>query len=188
MAENYSLQKSKKVSGWLYVFLLYLSFVWIAIYPVTNSLISSFVGNYGNLFDFSNPNFDYVIAMVLSYALVDLLVFEVGFYIYRLVLSFKVYSFIVPNDIFKTECRIYYIYRNLILGVFLNICFLFPYLYIFEGVFRILVTMSLLIIFAKHLATDYGETIVGHFVFKNFCYPIFVYESLVFILQILGVM
>lgn len=188
MADNYTLQKSKKKSGWIYILLLFLSFVWLTFYPTTNSLIGTYMGNYGNLFSSANPNGDFIIISVLTDAFMYTILFEIAFYLYRIILSFKVYSFIVPNDVFKNECRTYFIYRNLFVGVFLNICFLFPYLYIYDDFIRILVSMPLLIVFSKHLTTTYGESIIGHFVFKNFCYPIFVYEAFVILLQIMGVL
>lgn len=188
MAETYYFEpKKKELSGWVYMLFLFLSFVWIVIYPVTNSLSYNFTLNFGNLFDASNPNASYIIFLVIFEALIGLIAFELVFYLYRFILSFKVYSFLVPPNRLKIESRVFFIYRNLIYGIFINLCFLYPFLYSYAGFIDILVSFVVLLVYAKHITARYSEPIVGHFVFKCFCYPFFVYEAIVLLLRVLGV-
>ncbi len=189
MAENYFLDnKQKVVNPWVYIFLLFISFVWVSLYPATSTLVSTLTLSFGNMLDFSNPNAVYAFGMILFQALIGTLMFELIFYLYRFVLAFKVYSFIVPSANLKNESRIFFIYRNLIYGVFVNLCFFFPFLSTYLGFFNLIISFAMLIVYARHLSVKYSEPIIGHFVFQTFCYPIFVYEALVIFFQVVGVL
>ena len=91
-------------------------------------------------------------------------------------------------DSLKAETRMYFIFRNVILGLVCNLSFLFPYLYMYEPFFDLLVTMIVMVFYAKHLNVVYSDSIVGHFVFKNFCYPIFLYEGICIIYSMMVVL
>ena len=184
MQRNRTMEKSRG----LYIFLLFLSFIWISLYPSVNILTDNFHFGYGNLFDTNSSNFSYIMIMILSESLFYWIAFEFVFYLYRYVLAFKVYSFIVPAHKLKDESRIYFIYRNVFYGLFINICFIYPYLYMYSQFVNLVVTLIILIVYAKHLERTYGEPVIGHFVFKNFCFPVFVYEALVLISALLEVL
>lgn len=188
MADNYYLKREKPVNQWLYIFILFLSFVLVSIYPVTNSLVYTFELGYGNMLDSSNPNFTYVLSSIFIDALYSIVIFEIVFYIYRFVLAFKIYSFVVPNDMLKVESRMFYFYKNIIYGFVLLLCFAFPYLYMYAEFFNLVITFTMLILYAKRLNKKYSEPVIGHFVFKNFCFPIFVYEAIVLIIRVMGVL
>lgn len=183
--ENILYLKKPRKNSWIYIFGLILSFVWLEFYPSTLGFLYSFENGFGNMF--SNANTLAVVESVFFEAIVSWCAFEIVFWIYRWVLSFKIYSFIVPMDSLKAESRFYFIIRNVILGLIYNLCFIMPYLYSFSIFFDLLVTLVVMIFYAKHLNSVYSETIVGHFVFKCFCYPNFVYEA-VEVLICLGVM
>lgn len=172
--DNIMYDKKPRQNSWIYKLLLLISFVWLEFYTATLSLVYSFEYGYGNIF--SDVNAPLIFSSVLVNALMSWASFEILFWIYRFVLSYKIYSFIVPMDSLKAETRMYFIFRNVILGLVCNLCFIFPYLYAYIPFFDILITMIMLVLYAKHLNNVYSETIVGHFVFKNFCYPIFIYE------------
>ena len=175
MGQNiYIYDKKPRRNSFVYMALLILSFVWLEFYPSTLSFVYSFEYGYGDIF--SNVNLSAALSTIFINAIISWISFEILFWIYRYVLSFKIYSFIVPIDSLKAETRMYFIFRNVILGLVCNLCFLFPYLYVYEPFFDLLITMIVMVFYAKHLNAVYSESVVGHFVFKNFCYPIFIYE------------
>lgn len=184
--DNFMYEKKPRQNSWIYKALLFLSFVWLELYTSSLSFVYSLETGYGNAF--SQANLVSVLGTVLINALFSWAAFEILFWLYRFVLSYKIYSFIVPMDSLRAETRLYFIFRNVILGLVCNLCFLFPFLYIYEPFFDLLITMIVLIFYAKHLNAVYAETIVGHFVFKNFCYPIFIYELIDIICGILVVL
>ena len=189
MTNNYlGTNQQKGQSKWLIMLMLYLSFIWISIYPSTNILTGGFYFGYGNLFDSSSGNLTSFVFMVLTEALASWITFEIVFYIYRWFLGFKIYSFIVPADKLKQESRVFFIYRNVFYGILVNLCFLYPFLCAFLPFFDLVITLIALIAYSYHLNKNYAEPIVGHFVFKCFCYPIFVYEALTVFSQIMEVL
>ena len=180
--------QQKKQSTWIYKFLLFISFIWISFYPAMTALSSDYYFNYGNIVASGSPNFTYVITTILVEALFAWIFFEVVFYLYRLVLSFRVYSFVVPMEKLKIESRVFFIYRNVIYGLFLNLCFLFPYLFAYADFFNLVITLAFTIVYASVLNKNYGEPVIGHFVFKNFCYPLFFYEALMLLSSVMEVL
>lgn len=190
MAENYLFEKKqyKEPRNGLVIFLLFLSFLWTSLFTATASISGTLMFNFGNILDTTSQNFTTIVFIVISEAAIGLLFFELVFYIYRKILQLKIYSFIVPADRLKVECRTFYIYRNVFYGLFLNLCFLFPYLYQFAPLISVASTFILLIFYAIHLNKTYAEPIIGHFVFKNFCYPIFVYQAIVLLFDIIEVL
>ena len=172
--ENFMYDKKPRQNRFLYIALLILSFVWLELYPSTLSFVYSFEYGYGDVF--GNENLLVALSTVFTNAIISWISFEILFWIYRYVLSFKIYSFIVPMNSLKAETRMYFIFRNVFLGLVCNLSFLFPYLYMYEPFFDLLITMIVMVFYAKHLNVVYSDSIVGHFVFKNFCYPIFIYE------------
>ena len=179
---NYGLKP--KVKTWPYKLLLFVSFIWVTLYPTISSMVGSFQFGYGNVLDTASENFSYIVAVVFTNALLSWAEFEILFYIYRYLLAFKVYSFIVPADRLRNESRLFFIYRNIFYGIFVNLSFLYPFLYEIAGLVNLAITLIVLVAYANHLNKEYSEPIVGHFVFKSFCYPIFVYEALFVLFQI----
>ena len=184
---NIELPRTKQ-RQWPYLLILYVSFVWIVLYPTAITWTDSFVFSYGNMFDISSENFNFIIFSFLLNGLMEFIGFELIFWIYRLILSFKIYSFIVPADRLKVESRLYFIMRNVFYGLFVNLCFFHPYLYNYVGFADIVITLVMVIFFVRHLCKTYSEPIVSHFVFKYFCYPIFIFEGLSIFVSIMGVL
>ncbi len=190
MAESYLFDKrqEKPQRNGLIMFLLFLSFVWISLFTATSSLTGTLYFNFGNMLDTSSENFSSIVFIILSEAIIQWLIFELVFFIYRYILQFKIYSFIVPLGRLKVESRAFYIYRNIFYGLYINLCFLFPYLYQFAPLVSLASTFILLIVYAIHLNKTYAEPIIGHFVFKNFCFPIFVYQAMLLLFDVIEVL
>lgn len=164
------------------ILLLIISFAWIGIYESFN--FSSQGGFWGNVVDFNTTVSALAITNLFTNTLFGWIGFEIICYFYRFLLTFRIYSFVVPQKQLVNYCRKYFIYRNIVYGTFTNICFLFPYLYIFRTFVNVVVTMVMMIYFALNLCKKYSEPIIRHFVFKCFCYPIVIYEAIAVILQI----
>lgn len=174
---NANLTSQKQKVNKLLIFLLYLSFIWISIYPVASTLVGNYYFSYGNIFDGSSMIFSSGLLYLIINALVSWIGFELIFIFYRFVLAFKIYSFVVPQEMLKNDMRTFYIYRNLIYGLFVNLCFFFPYLNSILVLVDVIVTMMAFILFSCHIKKKYSEPIVGHFVFKCFMYPVAFFEA-----------
>ena len=178
MANNYfkTYNKEEKTSNLYYIFLLYLSFLWAGFYVASNTIVDGLVLGYGKLFSFNSGNFIYNILFILMFAGLELTGFEILFWFYRLFLSYKVYTFIVPANKFKVDCRVFFAIRNVIVGIFANLCFLYPFIYAYLELIEIVSVLVGVIIYSYYTQKTYSEPLVAHFVFKNFCTPIFAYE------------
>ena len=183
---NYA--KNKESNNGLYLVLLYFSYVWVSFYPVIGVFASDLTVGLGKLFNLSSGNLFIEAIYILLYPGINMLLFEIIFWFYRVYLSTKVYTFVVPTERLKQECRIFFIIRNIFYGIFLNLCFLYPFIYKFDYFINVSVTLIVAILFAYKMQKEYSEPIISHFVFKNFCYPIFYYEIFIVILNVLGVM
>ena len=139
-------RKKAKNSG-LIKLLLVFSFIWISLYTATSSLVTEAYWNFGNMLDSASENFGSVVLFIVAEALVYWLAFELVFYLYRFVLQFKIYSFIVPMDNLKNESRLYYVYRNVFYGLFMNLCFIFPFLHIYAPLVSLITTFVMLILY-----------------------------------------
>lgn len=189
MTENYLFKEQKKAShGGLVMLLLFISFVWMSLYNASISLAGDLYWNYGNLLNFESGTIGNFTIILLAETLFNWFVFEIVFMLYRFVLQYKIYSFIVPVENLKVESRTFFIYRNIFYGLLLNLSFLFPYLHIFDPVFSLLTTFATLIAYSIHLNKVYAEPIIGHFVFKNFCFPVFIYQAVILLIDVIGVL
>lgn len=188
--DSLSVTKTKRSEsgGIVFILLLILSFFWINIYPTFGSVIYSFELGYGNVLNTASGNLSYLIFSTLLQGIIAWLAFEIVFWIYREVLSFKIYSFVMPLQKFKIESRLFYFYRNILVGIFINLSFFFPYLYIFSPLFSIIITLAMILIYAKHIKNKYSESIIGHFVFKTYIVPLFVFEIISVFIQVWGIL
>lgn len=185
--EYYSAEKKKTLGGWFYGLILFLSFVSIDFYITVSSESTAIYFLGGNIFS-SFENIAYVLGLTLVEALIDWLILELVMWIYRTILSLKIYSFVVPSQKLKNETRLFFAIKNFLLAIIVNLCFAFPYLYKFIEAFDIFLLIIMLIIFAWHIQRKYSQPVICHFVFKCFCYPVFFYECLVLLIAYLGVL
>lgn len=181
-----NVKQNSVINGWFAIVLLFLSFCFASVYPATMINTWSFKLGYGDFLNSTNMSF--LVVSVLSEALISWLFFEIIFRLYREILAYRIYSFVVPKENFKVESRLFYCYRNLIYGVFINLCFIFPYLYIYNIFFSVVTTLLMTLLYAIHIKKKYSESIIGHFVFKSFVVPLFVFEIIMIFLNLMGVM
>ena len=142
---------------------------------------------YGKLFQITSPNFYYEVLMLVSMSIIYVLAFEIVFFLYRYIISFKIYSFIIPIDRLKADTRLTYAFRNFLFGIYMNLCFIYPYLYSYMMLASLFFTMVILIYYVRRIYKTYSEPLISHFVFKTFVYPVFFYEILSMIFSVGGI-
>jgi len=163
--------------------LVLLSFVWLNLYSTLTGLnsVSLDIGVYGSLAT-------YLGVSVFFAGLLDYIVFEILFFIYRLVLGFSIYSFMIPKNVLLDKFRIWYLVRNLLLGVIFNLRFLYPFFGTYICIFELILNMLLVIVLYFDLSKNYVEPLVGQFVFKTLAWPVFIYEIYIVIRLMAGVL
>ena len=120
--------------------LLLLSFVWLNLYTGISGISLISVSS----LDVSET-WVYVALSLLFSGGISYLVFELLFFVYRFLLGFSIYSFMIPKQVFQNRFRLWFILRNVLLGVLYNLCFFFPYIAIYISVFDMILTMLVVI-------------------------------------------
>lgn len=163
--------------------LLFISFVWLDLYAKLGGLNSVFYPykEYGSLSS-------YLILSVLIYSVADYVIFELCFMLYRLFLSFSIYSFMIPKIVLLDNFRKCYIFRNIILGVVFNLRFLFPYINTYLCVVELIGNFLFIFCLFLSLKKKYVEPLVAHYVFKTLTIPVVLYEAYILVTLMVGVL
>lgn len=182
LQRNIMLKKKSTFSKAIPV-LLFLSFIWLNFYSTMTNVntINFNVGHFGNL-----PV--YLLIDVLMVAVIDYLVFELLFFVYRFILGFSIYSFMIPKPVLKDKFRFWYFVRNLVLGFVYNVRFFFPVFTTYLCVFELIMNFIFIICFYFDLSVEYVEPLVGQFVFKTLAVPVVLYEVYSVIVLLVGVL
>ena len=158
--------------------LVFLSFIWLNLYTSVASVteIALLQGD------------SYLVFGIILRGVLDYLVFEFLFYIYRFLIGFSIYSFMIPKNVMKDKFRLWYLIRNLILGFLFNLRFFFPYISYYLSIFEL--SFNFLFIFGLyfHLEKSYVEPLVGQFVFKTLAFPVIIYEICKVVALMVGVL
>lgn len=160
----------KNVFSRILPLLVFLSFIWLNLYTTlasTNGVRLIFV------------NVDITNAMLLSVIVqgfVDYIVFELVFFLYRFVIGFSIYSFMIPKQVLKDKFRFWYFLRNIVLGFLFNLRFAFPYLGTYLCIFELMFNFIFITCMYFDLRRNYVEPLVGQFVFKTLAVPVIAYE------------
>ena len=163
--------------------ILLVSFAWLNLY--------SSLSEANNIFrpdDTYSSIASYLFTSALIFAVVDYLVFELYFFVYRLFLGFSVYSLLIPKNVLIDKFRIWYIVRNIVLGVVFNLRFFFPYIGTYLIIFEIAADFAFIILLFVDLKKDYIEPLVSQFVFRTLVMPIILYEIYLVITYVVGVL
>ena len=150
--------------------------MWAGCYESANSIVDTLVLGYGGLFDTTSGNLFYNLFYIFMFAGMELLAFEILFWFYKRYLSYKIYTFVVPADKFKVDCRMFCAIRNIFYGIFANLCFLYPFLFNYLELVGIVSVLIGVIAYSYYAQKTYAEPLISHFVFKNFAAPIITYE------------
>ena len=163
--------------------LLLLSFIWLNFYRTmtnANTLIIN-MGNFGSL-----PA--YLFFDVLMMGLIDYIIFEVLFFLYRFFIGFSICSFMIPKHVLKDKFRLWYFIRNIILGLVFNLRFFLPFIGTYLCIFELMLNFLFIIALYFDLSVEYVEPIVGQFVFKTLAVPVVLYEAYKVIVLMAGVL
>lgn len=163
--------------------LLFVSFVWLNFYDTLasiNSLSVNFVG-------MDNLALNLVFSVLVA-GLIDYVIFEFLFFLYRFCLGFSIYSFMIPKYVLMDKFRFWYLLRNLVLGLIFNLRFFFPFVETYLCIFELVCNFILIICLYFNLQKEYVEPLVGQFVFKTLAFPVVIYEVYQVIVLMVGVL
>lgn len=163
--------------------LLILSFAWLNLYSFlveSNDVFGGYM-QYGSITT-------YLFVTVAFLALVEYLIFELLFFIYRVFLSFSIYSFMIPKSILINKFRMWFCVRNVVLGFVFNLRFFFPYINAYLCVFELIMNFAFIMALYLDLKREHIEPLVGQYVFRTLVLPVVLYEIYVMITLMVGVL
>ena len=163
--------------------LLFISFVWLNFYDTTaelNILSVNFAG-------MDNLALNIGLSVFVS-GLIDYVIFEFLFFIYRFCLGFSIYSFMIPKFVIMDKFRLWYVVRNILLGLIFNVRFFFPFIGTYLCAIELVCNFVLIICLYYSLQKEYVEPLVGQFVFKTLAVPVVLYEIYQVIVLMVGVL
>ena len=181
--EKHIFVKPRGILGRVLPVLLFVSFLWLNFYD-TLAEVNNFSTNFSGMEGAGASICFYVFIQ----GLIDYIVFEFLFFIYRFCLGFSIYSFMIPKYVLIDKFRGWYIVRNLVLGLFFNLRFFFPYIGTYLCVIELICNFVLIICLYYDLQKEYVEPLVGQFVFKTLALPVVLYEIYYVIKLMAGVL
>ena len=169
--ERIILSKQRSVLSRILPIILFVSFIWLNFYDTTTE-INNFALSFGSI---ESVPVVFGISIIL-YSFMDYIIFELFFFIYRFFMGFSIYSFMIPKYVLIDKFRIWYIIRNVLLGILFNLRFFFPYIITYLSIIEMICNFALIICLYYDLQKQYIEPLVGQFVFKTLALPVVLYE------------
>ena len=163
--------------------LLFLSFVWLNLYTELAQAVAISV-NYST----GSYSLTYVILELLFLSAISYLVFELVFFVYKFLIRFSIYTFMIPRQVLQNRFRLWMIVRNVLLGIIFNLRFFYPYIAIYLSIFDVLFTMLFAVCVYFNLAKKYVDPLVGHFLFRALSVWIAIYEGIEVLFLVLRVL
>ena len=163
-------------------FLVCLSFMWLNFYQYIingNSL--------GIAIDGVSPLAILVSSVVLN-GIISYVIFEILLFIYKFFVGFSVYAFLIPVRVFNDKFRMWFLFRNLIAGVIYNLRIFVPYISAYLCIIDLIFNMIFILVLFADIAKKHVEPLVRQFVFRIMVTPIFIYEFIVVIRLVVGVL
>ena len=181
--QRFILAETRTLFSRLLPILVFLSFVWLNFYDTTAGINNLFI----NFAGMENLGLNLGISIFIS-GLIDYIIFEFLFFIYRFFLGFSIYSFMIPKQVLLDKFRFWYFIRNIVLGLIFNIRFFFPYIASYLCIFELICNFSFIICMFFDLSKEYIEPLVAQFVFKTLSVPVVLYEIYVVVRLMVGVL
>ena len=182
ISANYALEndREKRLRKFL-PFLLLLSFIWLYLYESLNGITQISVSS----------DISVSISVLLSFLFscgIAYLSFEIMFFVYRFILAFSIYTYVVPKQVFQNRFRLWFVVRNVLLGIVFNLCFIFPYISQYLVVIEILFNFLFIICFFFSISTKYVDPLIRHFLFRIVVLWVLIYEvieALILVVRVL---
>ena len=165
--------ETKEYTGWLrklLPFLLVASFMWLGLfegYAEAVLGISTSTSSFGAS----------LLANLVFVGLVNWLIFEVTFFIYKLILGFSIFSLSIPKYYLNNRARLFMVCRNILLGLIFNICFFVPALSAFEVLITLIVDFIMFAFFVSYVLHDKVHITVKSNVYKSLFTPFIVLQA-----------
>lgn len=179
-------EKNKPIRKFLPLF-CFLSFVWLCLFESLSA--TEFLAGAYFIEDITfYTNIEYKVVNVLFLTLADWIWFELIYYFYRTIMGFSIFAQTVPKALFENKARCFIILRNVILGLFMNMLFFFPYLINLVIVAEIIVDFAVFVLFFISISRETVSVMIMPNVLKAYFVPFMIIEFIHVIIATVGVL
>ncbi len=159
-------------------FMLIVSFVFANFYYVAQDMTLDFLSLSSQLFTLT-----FFLELIFM-AVLDYLVLLFMLWLYRLVMSYRPYYYLVKTQTFNETIKFWYFVRNVVYGFFTCLLFFFPYLEMYLYIIELI--LSFLVILLTYFSVKkYVDIMFRHMYFKLLMYPWFIWQAVGIILTII---
>ena len=158
--------------------MLIVSFVFANFYGATQVISSDFLAIYS-----AGYNWFFVIYLIFM-SVLDYLILLMVLWLYRTILSYRPYFFLVKTQTFNEHFKFWYFVRNVLYGAISCILFVCPYLQMYFPIIS-LILMFLVVLLTYVSLNKHVDIMFKHMYFKLLMYPLFIFEAASIILTII---
>ncbi len=158
--------------------MLIVSFIFANFYTATQSVALEFLASYGSMYSL------FFIIYLVFLALFDYLIFTLVLWLYRSVMAFRPYFYLVKTQTFNEHFKFWYFVRNVLYGALSCILFACPYLHMYFPIISLLLTFLVIVLTYVSL-NKHIDIMFKHMYFKLLMYPWFIFEAVTIIINII---
>ncbi len=176
ITNNMSKYGKKSTFEKLLPYLLIVSYAWLYFFTEVRDISA-------NLFGYDSA---YLISLILGLLFLgacEYLILLVVLWIYRTIMAYRPYFYLVSVRTFNSHIKFWIIIKNLILGLLSMLLFYFPYLEAYSEIVEFI--FGFLVIVCTYFSLQkYIDEMFRHMYFKLMVYPWFVYQIISILLSI----
>ena len=176
--KNMLTKQTPSLFGRFLPFILILSFMIANFYNAMNVLPAEIPAIY-----MQNSVTFYILYLAMI-STIDYFILKVVLWLYRTILSFRPYFYLVNTQTFNEHFKFWYAIKNIIYGLISCILFAAPYLHVYLPIVG-LILQFLVILLTYVTLKKHVDIMFRHMYFKLLMYPLFIFEALSIILTII---
>lgn len=167
--------------------LLLLSFAWLGLFEnysaATFEVLDYFKLNMLN----TDPSIT-IIFNIIALSLISWLWFEIILYVYKMLVAFSVFSYTIPKALLENNAKIFMVIRNIVLGVFMNMLFFFPYLINFVLIVELVIDFLMFGLFFMSVTRETVSIMIAPNVLRTYFNAFAFIETIHILIYVLGVL
>ena len=158
--------------------MLIVSFVFANFYIATQTMTPEILSIYSSSYTL------FFILYITFLAVLDYAILLLVLWLYRTVMSYRPYFYLVKVQTFNEHFKFWYFVKNVLYGAICCILFVCPYLHMYFPIINLLLTFMVIVLtytsLQKHI-----DIMFRHMYFKLLMYPFFIFEAINIILTII---
>lgn len=158
--------------------MLIVSFIFANFYTATQSMVPEIVATYSTAY-----NWFFAIYLIFL-GVFDYLILLLVLWLYRTILAYKPYFYLVKTQTFNEHFKFWYFVKNVVYGAISCVLFACPYLQMYFPIINLVLTFCVILLTYASL-NKHIDIMFKHMYFKLLMYPWFIFEAINIVLTII---